>query len=187
MAIQDTQIMIPDEVVMSKIYIIRGVNVMIDRDLSELYGVETKYLKRQVKRNMIRFPEDFMFELTDQEFTEWRSQFVTSREDKIGLRYAPYAFTEDGVAQLSTVLNSERAIKVNLQIIRMFSKLRRLTLTHKDILQKLEELDRNDIEHDRKTELIFEYLKQLEASKHQELEQKNRKRIGFRTKGSQED
>ena len=105
----------------------------------------------------------------------------------MGLRYAPYAFTEDGVAQLSTVLNSERAIKVNLQIIRMFSKLRRLTLTHKDILHKLEELERNDIEHDKKIELIFEYLKQLEAAKQQELEQKNRKRIGFKTPGSKED
>jgi hypothetical protein len=184
---QDTQIMIPDEVVMSKIYVIRGVNVMIDRDLAELYGVETKYLKRQVKRHIIRFPEDFMFELTNQEFNEWRSQFVTSNEDRMGLRYAPYAFTEDGVAQLSTVLNSERAIKVNLQIIRMFSKLRRLTLTHKDILHKLEELERNDIEHDKKIELIFEYLKQLEAAKQQELEQKNRKRIGFKTPGSKED
>jgi len=184
---QDTQIMIPDEVVMSKIYVIRGVNVMIDRDLAELYGVETKYLKRQVKRNIIRFPEDFMFELTNQEFNEWRSQFVTSNEDRMGLRYAPYAFTEDGVAQLSTVLNSERAIKVNLQIIRMFSKLRRLTLTHKDILHKLEELERNDIEHDKKIELIFEYLKQLEAAKQQELEQKNRKRIGIKTPGSKED
>ena len=184
---QDTQIMIPDEVVMSKIYVIRGVNVMIDRDLAELYGVETKYLKRQVKRNIIRFPEDFMFELTNQEFNEGMSQFVTSNEDRMGLRYAPYAFTEDGVAQLSTVLNSERAIKVNLQIIRMFSKLRRLTLTHKDILHKLEELERNDIEHDKKIELIFEYLKQLEAAKQQELEQKNRKRIGFKTPGSKED
>ena len=184
---QDTQIMIPDEVVRSKIYVIRGVNVMLDRDLAELYGVETKYLKRQVKRNIIRFPEDFMFELTNQEFNEWRSQFVTSNEDRMGLRYAPYAFTEDGVAQLSTVLNSERAIKVNLQIIRMFSKLRRLTLTHKDILHKLEELERNDIEHDKKIELIFEYLKQLEAAKQQELEQKNRKRIGFKTPGSKED
>jgi hypothetical protein len=187
MAKKDTLIMIPDEVVMSRIYVIRDVNVMIDRDLAELYGVETKYLKRQVKRNIIRFPEDFMFELTDQEFKEWRSQFVTSNEDRMGLRYAPYAFTEDGVAQLSTVLNSERAIKVNLQIIRMFSKLRRLTLTHKDILRKLEELERNDMEHDRKIELIFEYLKQLEASKQQELEQKNRKPIGFKTQDKNKD
>jgi hypothetical protein len=172
---------IPDEVVISKIYVIRNVKVMLDRDLAELYGVETKYLKRQVKRNIIRFPEDFMFELTEQEFKDWRSQFVTSNEDKMGLRYAPYAFTEDGVAQLSTVLNSERAIKVNLQIIRLFSKMRRITQTHKEILYKLEQLERDDIEHDRKIELIFEYLKQLEKTKQVELEFKNRPKIGFKS------
>ena len=175
-------IAIPDDVVMSKIYLIRDVKVMLDRDLAELYGVETKYLKRQVKRNIIRFPEDFMFELTELEFKEWRSQFVTSNEDKMGLRYAPYAFTEDGVAQLSTVLSSERAIKVNIQIIRLFSKMRRIMLAQKDILYKLEELERNDIEHDKKIELIFEYLKQFEKAKYQELEQKNRSKIGFKAK-----
>jgi hypothetical protein len=173
-------ITLPDEVVMGKIYLIRDVKVMLDRDLAELYGVETKYLKRQVKRNLIRFPEDFMFKLTEQEFKDWRSQFVTSNEDKMGLRYAPYAFTEDGVAQLSTVLSSERAIKVNIQIIRLFSKMRRLLLTHKDILHKLEELERNDIEHDKKIELIFEYLKQFEKAQKGELEQKDRPKIGFK-------
>lgn len=173
-------IAIPDDVVMNKIYVIRDVKVMLDRDLAELYGVETKYLKRQVKRNIIRFPEDFMFELTEQEFKEWRSQFVTSNEDKMGLRYAPYAFTEDGVAQLSTVLSSERAIKVNIQIIRLFSKMRRIMLTQKDILYKLEELERNDIEHDKKIELIFEYLKQFEKAKQQEIKQKDRTKVGFK-------
>jgi len=176
----DNQLMIPDEAIIGKIYLIRGMKVMLDRDLAELYGVETKYLKRQVKRNIIRFPEDFMFELTEQEFKEWRSHFVTSNEDKMGLRYAPFAFTEDGVAQLSTVLSSERAIKVNIQIIRLFSKMRRIMLTQKDILHKLEELERNDIEHDKKIELIFEYLNQFEKAKHQELEQKNRPKIGFK-------
>ncbi len=171
---------IPDEVVMSKIYVIRGVKVMLDRDLAELYGVETKYLKRQVKRNTLRFPEDFMFQLTDQEFNEWRRQFVTSNEDKMGLRYAPYAFTEDGVAQLSTVLGSERAIKVNIQIIRLFSKMRKMVLTHKDILMKLEQLERNDTEQDRNIQLIFEYLKQLEQAKQEDLELKTRKKIGFK-------
>lgn len=174
-------IAIPDDVVMSKIYVIRNVKVMIDRDLAELYGVETKYLKRQVKRNIIRFPEDFMFALSEQELKEWRSQFVTSNEDKMGLRYAPFAFTEDGVAQLSTVLSSERAIKVNIQIIRLFSKMRRLILTQKDILYKLEELERNDIEHDKKIELIFEYLNQFEKAKQQETEQRNRSTIGFKS------
>jgi len=123
-----------------------------------------------------------MLELTEQEFKEWRSQFVTSNEDKMGLRYAPYAFTEDGVAQLSTVLSSERAIKVNIQIIRLFSKMRRIMLTQKDILYKLEELERNDIEQDKKIGLIFEYLKQLEKAKQQELGQKNRPKIGFKAK-----
>lgn len=175
-------IKISDEVVMSKIYVIRNVKVMLDRDLAELYGVETKYLKRQVKRNLIRFPEDFMFELTKLEFKDWRNQFVTSIEDKMGLRYAPYAFTEDGVAQLSTVLSSERAIHVNIQIVRLFSKMRKMVLTHSEILHKLEEIERKYKDHDQKIILIFEYIKQLEQTKRQELEQKNRPRVGFKTK-----
>ena len=153
---------------------------MLDRDLAELYGVETKYLKRQVKRNIIRFPEDFMFELNEQEFNEWRSQFVTSNKDKMGLRYAPYAFTEDGVAQLSTVLRSERAIKVNIQIIRLFGKMRKMMLTQKDILRKLEEIERKYTDHDQKIMFIFEYLKQLEQTKHKELEQKPKIIEGYR-------
>ena len=130
---QDTQIMIPDEVVMSKIYVIRGVNVMIDRDLAELYGVETKYLKRQVKRNIIRFPEDFMFELTNQEFNEWRSQFVTSNEDRMGLRYAPYAFTEDGVAHFhGTIVKGDKVISDPSECSVSSAP---LTLNNKDITQ----------------------------------------------------
>jgi hypothetical protein len=175
------QVTIPDEIVMSKIYVIRNVKVMLDRDLAELYGVETKYLKRQVRRNIIRFPDDFMFELSEDEFNEWRSQFVTSNEDKMGLRYAPMAFTEDGVAQLSTVLSSERAIKVNIQIIRLFSKMRKLMLTQKDILHKLEKLEMDNIDHDKKIELIFDYLKQLEKAKQQELVYRGRTKIGFKS------
>ena len=109
---------VAEEAIISKICLIRGQKVMIDRDLAELYGVETKQLKRQVRRNIDRFPEDFMFELSEEEFQEWRSQFGTSNEgDKMGLRYAPYVFTEQGVAMLSSVLNSESAIKVNIQIM----------------------------------------------------------------------
>ena len=120
-------IVVAEEAIVSKIYLIRGQKVMIDRDLSELYGVETKQLKRQVRRNIDRFPEDFMFELSDEEFQEWRSQFGTSNEgDKMGLRYAPYVFTEQGVAMLSSVLNSERAIKVNIQIMRVYTKMREM-------------------------------------------------------------
>ena len=180
---KEDKIMLPDEIIMSKIYFIRGQKVMIDRDLAELYGVETKYLKRQVKRNIVRFPDDFMFELTKEEFNEWRSQFVTSKEDRLGLRYAPYAFTEDGVAQLSTVLKSERAIKVNIQIIRLFSRMRRMVLTHQEILKKLEDLERKSIVHDEKFILIFEYLKQLEQTKQEELDYQNRKKIGLKRTG----
>lgn len=172
-----TEIAIPQEVILSKIYEIRGEKVMIDRDLAELYGVETKYLKRQVKRNLQRFPDDFMFELNEQEFKDWRSQFVTSNEDKMGLRYAPYAFTEDGVAQLSTVLNSSRAISVNLQIIRLFSRMRKMILTHKDLLLKMEEMEKKVTGQDEKIGQIFNALKQLLNPP-----QEPREAIGFKTK-----
>lgn len=151
---------------------------MLDSDLAELYLVETKQLKRAVKRNANRFPDDFMFELTENEFAILRSQFGTSSWG--GVRYAPMAFTEQGVAMLSSVLNSERAIMVNIQIIRIFTKMRALLSTQKEILQKLEQIEKKDIEHDDKIRLIFEYLKQLEQTKHQELKQKNRPKIGFK-------
>ena len=115
--------LVPVERIESKIFLLRGKKVMLDRDLAELYGVETKYLKRQVRRNLDRFPPDFTFKLSKQEFKDWRRQFVTSNSaDKMGLRYPPYAFTEPGVAMLSSVLNSNRAIHVNIQIIRTFIK-----------------------------------------------------------------
>ena len=106
---------------------------MLDRDLAELYGVETKYLKRQVRRNIIRFPEDFMFELTDKELEDWRSQFVTSNaSNKMGLRYAPYVFPEQGVAMLSRVLNSPKAITVSIKILRDFTTLPEMLFKNKD-------------------------------------------------------
>ena len=171
-------IAIPDEVVMSKIYLIRNKKVMLDMDLAELYEVETKQLKRAVRRNISRFPEDFMFELSDTEFTDLRSQSGTSSWG--GVRYAPMSFTEQGVAMLSSVLNSERAISVNIKIIRIFTKMRELLSTHKEILQKLEQLEKKDVEQDEKLMLIFEYLKQLEKSKQDELEYKNREPVGFK-------
>jgi len=171
------EVRLAEEVIVSKIYYIRGYKVMLDRDLAELYGVETKYLKRQVKRNAERFPDDFMFELKQKEFIEWRSQFVTSKKDKMGLRYFPYAFTEDGVAQLSTVLNSKRAISVNIQIIRLFSKMRKMLLTHKDILLKLEQLENYVADHSKEIRHIFDVLKQLLQSSNEP-----RKRIGFKVK-----
>jgi phage regulator Rha-like protein len=117
-------IAIPDEVVMSKIYLIRNIKVMLDRDLAELYGVETKRLKEAVRRNIARFPEDFMFEMTNDEFLYWRSQFASSNSEKMGLRYAPFCFTEQGVTMLSCVLNSTRAIQLNIQIVRIFTRIR---------------------------------------------------------------
>jgi len=149
---------------------------MIDRDLAKLYGVDTKQLKRQVKRNIDRFPDDFMFELNDQEFQEWRYQFGTSiQADKMGLRYAPYAFTEQGVAMLSSVLNSQTAIKVNIQIVRIFTRMRKFLVTQKDILLKLEQLERQVTKNSEDIQMIFAALKKLLIQP-----QQPRPRIGFR-------
>ena len=120
------EVTIPEEIITNKIYLIRDQKVMLDRDLAELYGVETKVLKQAVRRNIKRFPQDFMFEMTKEELTLWRSQFATTSEDKRGLRYAPFCFTEQGVTMLSCILNSERAIEVNIRIIRVFTKLRQM-------------------------------------------------------------
>ncbi|HLG41470.1 MAG TPA: ORF6N domain-containing protein [Chitinophagaceae bacterium] len=140
MAKTNKEMIIPDELVMSKIYLIRGQKVMLDSDLAELYGTETKVLNQSVKRNIDRFPGDFMFELTREEFEFLRSQIVTSKTGRGGARYLPMAFTEQGVAMLSSVLNSETAIRVNIQIIRIFTRMREMLLTHKDILQQLEKM-----------------------------------------------
>lgn len=164
-----------DEIIMNKIYMIRKQKVMLDRDLAELYGVETKVLKQAVRRNLNRFPTDFMFEMDQEELENWRSHFVTSKEDTMGLRYAPFCFTEQGVTMLSCILNSERAIAVNIQIIRIFSRLREMVLTHTDILLQLEKIERKISEHDKDIGMIFKALKQL---LHQS--QEPRPRIGFR-------
>lgn len=157
-------IALADETVMNKIYIIRGQKVMIDRDLAELYGVETKRLKEAVRRNASRFPTDFMFEMTKEELEDWRSQFASSNlagGDKMGLRHPPFCFTEPGVTMLSCVLNSERAITVNIQIIRIFSKMREMLLANKDVLLKLEQLENKVAGHDQDIKMIFAALKRL--------------------------
>lgn len=179
-----SNVMIPDEVIVDKIYLIRGKKVMLDRDLADLYKVETKRLKEQVRRNIDRFPDDFMFELTKEELSEWRYNFGTSSSETMGLRVPPFAFTEHGVIMLASVLNSERAIQVNIRIVRIFIRMREIMETHNEILKKLDYLDKKDIEQDERIMLVFEYLKKLEAGKQQEFEQKNRKRIGFKTPGS---
>ena len=149
---------VPDEVLVSKIFFIRNTKVMLDRDLALLFGVETKRLKEAVRRNIARFPLDFMFEMSKNKLSEWRSQIATSNSDKQGLRHPPFCFTEQGVTMISCVLNSERAIKVNIQIVRVFTRMRNLLSSHKEILRKLEELESKNIEQDEKIDLIFSYF-----------------------------
>ncbi|MBL4707061.1 MAG: ORF6N domain-containing protein [Flavobacteriales bacterium] len=148
-----------EEKVISKIYLVQGEKVMLDQDLAEMYGVETKYLKRQVRRNIERFPEDFMFELSKDQFANLRSQIGTSSWG--GTRYSPMAFTEQGVAMLSGVLNSPKAIEVNIKIIRVFIKMRDILLDHKEILLKLEKTDQKMKQYDEDIDTIFTYLKKL--------------------------
>ncbi|MFH1120734.1 MAG: ORF6N domain-containing protein [Bacteroidota bacterium] len=172
--------LLPDELIINKIILLRHQKVLVGRDLAELYNVDTRTLNQAVKRNLKRFPEDFMFQMTKEEFGIWRSQIVISNHDKMGLRRPPYVFTEQGVAMLSSVLNSDRAILVNIQIIRIFTRMRALLESHKEILRKLELLEKKDIEQEDKILLIFEYLKQLEQVKQEETQIRERKRIGFR-------
>ncbi|RJQ13808.1 MAG: ORF6N domain-containing protein [Nitrospiraceae bacterium] len=150
--------LIPQVLVEKKIFFIRGRSVMLDRDLAELYGVETRVLNQAVKRNLNRFPEDFMFQLTQAEMEKWKSQIVISIKDKMGLRKAPYAFTENGVAMLSSVLSSERAVEVNIQIMRTFTRLREMLLTHKDLQRKIEDMEKK---YDQQFKIVFDAIKQL--------------------------
>lgn len=154
-----SELVLPDEAVMNKIYLIRGQKVMLDEDLAQLYQIETKRLKEAVRRNIDRFPADFMFELTSEELESLRSQFATSKRG--GTRYTPFAFTEQGVAMLSSVLNSSIAIQVNIRIIRIFTKMREMLLTNKDILLKLETLEKDVTSNTQDIANIFEALKQL--------------------------
>ena len=148
---------------------------MLDRDLAELYGVETKVLEQAVRRNIDRFPEDFMFEITKDEFENLRSQIVTSSWG--GTRFLPMAFTEQGVAMLSSVLNSSRAIHVNIQIMRTFTQLRQMLSTHADLRKKIEAMEKK---YDQQFQVVFEAIKQL-----LETEAKPRKKIGFTVKEKQ--
>lgn len=181
------------ELIQKKIYEIRGQKVMLDRDLATMYGVETRALNQAVKRNMERFPEDFMFQLTDEETTDWKSQIVMSNSIKMGLRRNPYAFTELGVAMLSSVLNSKAAIQVNMGIMRAFVAVRQmislpsatqfLQLQNevKELKDYLEEVftDQNDINEDTRMqlELINQTLAELQTQR--KLAEKPRNPIGF--------
>ncbi|MBU1183225.1 MAG: ORF6N domain-containing protein [Proteobacteria bacterium] len=168
---------IPIENIAGLIYLIRGKKVMLDRDLAALYGVETKVFKQAVRRNIDRFPEDFMFELNKSEFINWRSQFVTSNSDKMGLRYNPMVFTEQGVAMLSSVLRSKTAIQVNIQIMRAFTKLRHFISDNAEVRRELENLR---VDMDGKFRIVFETLDHLLT-----VERKPRKKIGFTVKEKQ--
>jgi phage regulator Rha-like protein len=143
-------------VITSKIFEVRGKKVMLDSDLAKLYDVQTKVLVQAVKRNGDRFPDDFMYQLTWQEFINLRSQIVTSSSG--GRRYLPYVFTQEGVAMLSSVLNSERAVKVNIQIMRAFVQLRRMLLTNQDLRRKIEGMEKR---YDRQFVIVFEAIKKL--------------------------
>lgn len=173
------EINIPDEIITNKIYLIRGQKVMIDRDLAELYGVETKQLKRQVRRNIERFPEDFMFEMSKEEFNDWRSQFGTSNPSvKMGLRYAPMVFTEQGVAMLSSVLNSNKAIEVNIKIIRVFTKIRKMLADNLNLKLEIEDIKKKLTNHSKNIELVFNYLDELIEKKENP---KPRNQIGYKS------
>jgi len=162
-----------------KIYIIRKKNVMIDRDLASLYGVETRSLNQAVRRNINRFPEDFMFQLTPDEMEDWMSQIVISNREKMGVRKRPLAFTEQGIAMLSSVLKSETAILVNIQIIRAFTKFRQLLVAHESILNRISELEKNGNLQNKNIKLIFQYLQKLEEERTMEIKYKNRKKLGY--------
>ncbi|MFA6596455.1 MAG: ORF6N domain-containing protein [Ignavibacteriaceae bacterium] len=155
------KLLIPAESVINKILVIRNQKVILDRHLANLYNVETRALKQAVRRNMKRFPDDFMFQLTKEEFMNWRSQTVISKSDQKGLRYSPYAFTEQGVAMLSSVLKSERAIEVNILIMRAFVRLREMISTHKKVEEKLREIDSKLKEHDEEIVQIIQVINQL--------------------------
>ena len=170
---QDSNVSLAPELIESKIYLIRGKKVMFDRDLAVLYGVETRALNQAVKRNMARFPKDFMFQLTKLELSNWISQIVISNREHMGIRKPPLVFTEQGVAMLSSVLKSERAIQVNIQIMRTFTAIREILGTNKDLREKIERLEQK---FDQKFRVVFEAIKLLAAQ-----ETKPKTEFGFKT------
>jgi len=137
---------------------IRDQKVMLDSDLAELYGIETKRMNEQVRRNLDRFPKDFMFQLNHEESDFLRSQFATSKTGRGGRTYLPYAFTEHGVLMLSSVLNSKQAIQINIHIMRVYVRLRELLLAHKDVFVRIEQFEKQMIKQDQKIEVLFTYL-----------------------------
>lgn len=178
---QKIEPMVPEEMVISKIYYIREQKVMLDRDLAELYGIQPIRLRQQVKRNIERFPEKFMFQLTEEEVEIMVSQNVIPSKQHLG-GYLPYAFTEHGVLMLANVLRSKTAIQVSIRIIEIFVKMREMVSAHKDILLKLEQLERLTLQNTGDVQAVFDYLKQLLVP----VEQVERRMIGFRREDEQD-
>ncbi len=175
MAKKELVALVAEQKILNRIHVIRSQKIMLDEDLAAMYGVETKRLNEQVKRNIKRFPKDFMFTLTQKEFDNLKSQNATSSWG--GRRKLPHAFTEQGVAMLSSILNSDIAIEVNIRIIRVFTKLREYAITHKEILLQLSKLDKEIKGNSRDIENIFIVLKELIEKQTKPLP---RNPIGFR-------
>lgn len=175
MSKKELQVLVAEQKILNKIYFVRGEKVMLDRDLATMYGVETKVFNQSVKRNIERFPKDFMFTLSEKEWENLKSQIVTSSWG--GVRYRPNVFTEQGVAMLSSILNSKTAIEVNIRIIRVFTRLREYALTHKEILAQLAKLEKEVKGNSKDIENIFMVLKELIAK---QSSPSPRERIGFR-------
>lgn len=173
-------LVVSDELIMNRILFIRGINVMIDSDLAELFDVSTKRLNEQVKRNIKRFPEDFMFQLTEKE----KEKVVAICDHLNKLKFSsflPFVFTEHGTVMLASILNSERAIHVNIRIVRIFNKMREMLILNKDAAFEVERINRQLSDHEDKIVLVFEYLKQFERAKEEERKFKNRPRVCFKT------
>jgi phage regulator Rha-like protein len=167
---------VPIELIERRIYPIRGQKVMLDTDLAEIYKVATKVLNQAIKRNQARFPGDFMFQLTHEEAESLRSQFVTSNRGRGGRRYQPYAFTEHGVAMLSAVLNSQRAVQMSILIVRAFVKMRELLASHKDLAARVEKLETAQQEHGSIIGILAEEIDEMKR-----LPEPPARRIGFKT------
>ena len=179
MAKEESSILRQEVVIASKIITLRDEKVILDVHLAELYDVETRALKQAVRRNRDRFPDDFMYELTDDEIDAMVSQNVIPSKMYLG-GAAPFAFTDNGVAMLSGVLKSKKAKEVNIAIMRTFTMLRKMLLVHKDVMKEIDVIKRTISDQNQNIQLIFEYMKQLEQAKQQELDQQNRKRIGYK-------
>jgi hypothetical protein len=179
----DLQVLIQEQKILNRIYLVRGEKVMLDKDLAEMYGVETKVFNQSVKRNIERFPKDFMFALSEKEWSNLRSQIVTSSWG--GARYKPNVFTEQGVAMLSSILSSKTAIEVNIRIIRVFTKMREFALTHKDILLQLNKLEKEVKGNTKDIKNIFLVLKELIEK--QQMPAVPKRKIGFRRNSETEE